>query len=317
MIPFSNFRGHEAHLVWDDFYDVPIRRFSSIRDVLFDPDHPARYLIVDPQFTLPIDILLYPRKHQRLLVGFHGAEERKTYQAPKFQFVRSFTNRPESLMFISDTTLLQSDAINIGWCAGNKDTPLAALLSRMVRAAGVAVDATETLLAGHSAGGFSAILVGSQVPNSHAVAMNAQSVVQRYEPWTVRNLHAAAFPECATIEEMTETYAPRLDLRVGLKDRLPGTSFTLFANRTDQASFGRLPHFPLLAEAFGIDQEAGGRTPTGDAFVPCEWGDGTISGHALPGTIMPFLELALGERPGMEISHQVDPTWTRAVTVPA
>ena len=74
-------------------------------------------------------------------------------------------------MFISDTTLLQSDAINIGWCAGNKDTPLAALLSRMVRAAGVAVDATETLLAGHSAGGFSAILVGSQVPNSHAVAM--------------------------------------------------------------------------------------------------------------------------------------------------
>ena len=316
MTTLTNFRGHEAHVVWDDFYEVPIRRFTSIHDVVFDPVHPARYIITDPQYTLPIDLLLYPKRNHRLLVGFHGAEDRKTYKAPKFQFVRSFRTRAESLLFVSDSTLLQSEAINIGWSAGNKDTPLAALLSRMVRMAGVAVGATETVLAGHSAGGYSAILVGSQVPNSHAISMNGQSVVLRYEPWTVRNLREAAFPECSSVEEMGELYQARLDLRVALKDRLPSTSFTLFANRTDQSSFGKLPHFPLLAEAFGLDGHDGGRTTGGDAFVACEWGDGTFSGHALPGTILPFIELVLGEEPRMHINHDVDPRWLREVALP-
>lgn len=302
----TEYRGQYSD--FDDLMNVPIRRFSSMEDLDFDLSSPARYIILDPRHTLPVDLLFIPRDSKRLLVGFHGAENRAACDFPKFQFAQSFQRRSDSLLFVFDSTLLQGDKINIGWLAGNKDTPLAELVSDAVRRAGEALNVEQTVLAGHSAGGYSAILVGSKVPNSRAISVNGQSVVERYSQWTVNNLLRFAFPECGTQEEMSEQYKARLDLRVALRDRLPSSSFTYFGNRLDPATFSKFPHFPLLAEAFGLD-ESGGHTDHGDAFVVSEWGSAGDPGHALPGTIMPFIQLALGETPSMNLPCSVDPCW--------
>ncbi|WP_210100568.1 hypothetical protein [Paeniglutamicibacter antarcticus] len=241
-------------------------------------------------------------------MGFHGAENRAKADFPKFQFVSSFKTRGESLLFVSDSTLLQGEKINIGWLAGNKSTPLSRLISKVVRRAGEALEVQQTVLVGHSAGGYSAILVGSQVPNSRAISVSGQTVVDRYEPWTIKNLLAEAFPDCSSREEMMERYAARLDLREALKYRLLSSSFTYFGNMRDQSTFGKLPHFPLLADWFGLGA-AGGITTHGDSLIATDWGTLEDTGHALPGTILPFVEMVLGETPSLDIKHSFDPRW--------
>lgn len=295
---------------------VPIRRFDSMESLVFDVSGPARYIVEDPRHSLPLDVLFIPRpgsKSKRLLVGLHGAEGRATANLPKFQFVKSFTKRDESLLFIADSTLLQGEKINIGWYAGNSDTPLQILAAQAVNRAGEALGVTETVLIGHSAGGFGAIMIGKRVPNSRAISVNGQSVVDRYLPWTVKNLLTYAFPDCSDITDMMSRFKDRLDLRVGLLDRLQSSTFTYFGNKADEASFGKMPHFPLLAEYFGLG-DGGGITKHGDALVACEnWAlPGRGGGHAMPGTAIPFIALTLGEgEPTVPIPHSVSPLWTR------
>lgn len=306
--PLVEYRGQFSD--FDDLMNVPIYRFHNMDELSFDTSTTARYIVLDPQFSLPLDLLFIPRGGKRLLVGFHGAENRAKADFPKFQFVRSFMTRTESLLFVSDTTLLQGDKINIGWLAGNQRTPLADLVGEAVRRAGSALKVDETVLVGHSAGGYSAILVGSQVPNSRAISVNGQSVVERYDQWTVKNLLKYAFPECSTQNEMVTRFAARLDLRVALAHRNSSSSFTYFGNRRDKATFDVLPHFPLLADSFGLDKE-GGRTARGDAFVAGDWGTEADTGHALPGSILPFIHLTLGEDESIDILPSCDPTWDR------
>lgn len=302
------YRGQDSD--YDHLMNVPIRRFHSVDDLTFDMMEPTRYLLEDPRFSLPLDLLFIPRKgSRRLLVAFHGAESRAAADLPKFQFVRSFTTRKDSMLFVSDSTLLQGNKITLGWLAGNKDTPLAQLVADSVNRARQQADITETVLAGHSAGGFAAILVGCQVPNSRAVSVNGQTVVDRFWPWTVKNLNKFAFPECESPVVMMTQYADRLDLREALQNRLETSSFTYFGNRRDPATFDNMPHFELLAEDLGLDAE-GGRTSRGDAFVVADWGKEGSSPHALPGSMIPFLTLTLEERQSsVPIKYTVDPRW--------
>lgn len=253
-------------------------------------------------------MLYIPKDSSRLLVGFHGAEPRALLDAPKFQFLRSLATREESLLLISDSTLLTGEKINIGWMAGNAQTPLAANVSLAISRLCETKSLSECVLVGHSAGGFAAIIVGSQIANSRAMCINGQSVVAHYLKWTVNNLHMDAFGECASVDEMLHKYEDRLDLRVALKARIASSSFTFFAHVEDDSSFGSMPHFPLLADHFGLSPQ-GGRTDHGDAFVPCAWTLNGVPGHALPGTILPFISDTLGEFNEFDLKYTVDPTW--------
>lgn len=306
------FRCADGKVTFDEFYQAPIERFENLDQIdwtKFAPNSRTRIIVQASPDILPLDLLFIPRESSRLLVGFHGAENRRTLQMPKFQFVSSFLSREESLLFVSDSTLLNGPKINIGWVAGNKDIHIGSMVTKAINQIVNAHEYQETVLAGHSAGGFSAILVGSQIPNSRAISVNGQSVAVRYAPWTVANLQKEAFPETKNIEEMAEKYADRLDLRVVLENRISSSSFTMFGNTNDKASFGPMPHFPLLAEHFGLT-EAGGRTDHGDALVACTWALKS-GGHALPGTIIPFISYVLGEEPSVPIETTVDPRWYR------
>lgn len=302
------FRGQYAD--YDDLMQVPIRRFHSLDALDFDMEASARYIVDVPGHSLPIDILFVPRKGaKRLLVGFHGAESRKDTTLPKFQFVRSFMSRDDSLMFISDSTLLQHEGLKITWHVGCPDTPLPALLSQVVMRAGLRAKVAETVLIGHSAGGYSAILVGSQVRNSRAISINGQTIIANHHPWAITALHQHVFTDCPTEKDMLDRYAVRFDLRQALNKRVRSSSFTLFGNEGDITSFGRFRHFLNLADHFCVGHD-GGRTSHGDAFVVGKWGKEDGNPHPLPGSILPFLQLVLGEdEPSIPISYKTSPVW--------
>lgn len=303
------YRGDSASTLHDDVYDVPIRRYPTLDALTIDTTNPARYIVGGQ--SLPLDFLVMPKRHERLLVGFHGLEARATTDLPKFQFVRSFGARPEASMFLSDSTLLLNEALSLGWMVGCDDTPLADLYGEAMRIVGAALGVTETLLVGHSAGGFAAMRVGCRVPNSRAVSVNGQVIATDYEPWTATALRDAVLPG-RTVGELAEAWAERIDLRRALDARVEGSSFTYFGHRDDPVTMTRLQHYPPLAEWAGVGM-AGGRTVGGDALVPCSWETADPSPHALPGSIVPFIALVLGE-PAAGIDHDVDPRWQRVST---
>lgn len=293
----------------DGTYNVKNIMCDSISALKLDTEDPARYCINDPKYSLPLDVLFYPRKSERLLVGFHGAEPPSS-SLPKFQFVSSFQTRPEASLFLSDPTILQGESMTLGWMAGNSTTPVADLMSDIVRLAAAEVGATEVILIGHSAGGFAAAQIGSRIPGSKAIVINGQSVVSAHRPYTVENLRKFAFPEFSSAGDMLKAYSHRLDLRLALDQRSPGSSFTWFSHIDDRLSFTDHPHVPMLLDHFGLPP-GGGITSFGDAIIPCVWTTSNPSVHALPGTVIPFLNLVLGDSPGAHIDYNIDPLWHR------
>ena len=290
---------------FDELMQVPVLRFTSIDGLTLDPSRPARYIVNDPDHSLPLDFLFIPGGGESLMVGFHGAEGRASVSLPKFQFVTSLRAHGDPVLALSDSTLLRSERLSIGWFAGDAATPLADLYGRVVSQVAELLGVARTVLVGHSAGGFSAIRVGMRVPNSHTVAVNGQAIAIEHRPYVVQNLQEDVYPESGSAQAMVEEYADRFDLRAALATREPTSSFTFFAHREDRLSFSDHPHFPLFSAHFGLGRE-GGRTDHGDSFVPCIWASKNPSPHALPGSVMPFLNLAFG-RSALGIAHDVDP----------
>lgn len=294
------YRGSDASVDFDEEYSAAVYRYKSIDaipwiDFKKSPNVPVRIIVQEESWDLPVDILYVPRDSNRLLVGFHGAEDRSKSVLPKFQFVRSFRHeRTESLLFVSDSTLLQSEKMVLGWLFGSKKNHLvplvAATINSMIGATGIEM----TVLVGHSAGGFGAVAVGSLIKNSISISVNGQAIIMEHRPWTIRRLASTIFGEESPKIELLHDFLERMDLRLILDKREESSRFFAFAHVEDPLVMTEHPHFPLLAESFGVPA-TGGKTPAGDCFVPCNWECGNVKPHALPGTVIPFIQYVLNE----------------------
>lgn len=297
-----SYRGSDESLESDELYQAKIYRFGSLSEVPwvdFSKNYNivVRIIISDPTSDLPVDILYIPRESKRLLVGFHGAEDRSKSNLPKFQFVKSFqTQRSESLVFVSDSTLLQSDKMVIGWMFGTQRSHFVSKVAEVINALiqGAAIE--RTMLVGHSAGGFCAVAVGARIENSRSISVNGQTVILRHRPWTINRLWNTIFNGEPNLKVLEAEYLDRLDLRVILDNRVKNSSFSFFAHADDPLVMSDHPHFPVLADHYGLGAK-GGVTDNGDAFVLCRWDHGNISPHALPGSVIPFIQLVCGEEP--------------------
>lgn len=294
------YRGSDSLVSFDEEYTAKIYRYKSLDSIPWldfngSPNVPVRIIIQEDSWDLPVDVLYIPRSSKKLLIGFHGAEDRSKSILPKFQFVRSFKNeRSESLLFVSDSTLLQSEKMAIGWFFGSEKTHLAPIVADTINSLVSSSGIERTILVGHSAGGFSAIAIGSLIKNSISISVNGQAVIMKHRPWTVSRLATTVFGEGAEKTELLHNFMERIDLRIILKKRVNSSRFFLFSHIEDPLVMTENPHFPLLAESFGVSL-SGGITANGDYFIPCNWECGSVKPHALPGTVMPFIQYVLGE----------------------
>lgn len=285
---------------------MPILRFTSLADIPWrelaaNPGSGVRLIVQSSPDVLPLDVIYIPRGHERLLVGLHGLENRAATSLPKFQFVRSFLpEREESLLFLSDSTLLCGDKVSIAWMGGTPSFDVAEAYSLLISSLVAATGVTQTVLAGHSAGGTAAIRIGARVPNSVAVAVNPQFNAQQFHAFSVNDLRNAAYPHVPTNDDLLAWYPTRFDLRPTFRHRYGSSRFYWFSHVEDTLSFGNFPSWPLATGVFGLP-EHGGETTHGDHFVLCDWHtDGELK-HALPGSILPFIRYALGEDPRFDL----------------
>lgn len=300
------FRGDSTACTQDELYEARIYRYDDIESIEWDvfraqPEVPVRIILWEKSETIPVDFLFIPRDNTNLLVGLHGAEGRMQADLPKFQFVRSFlSQRRESLVFFSDSTLLLSDKLGLGWMVGNKHSHFLSrvtfILKELIKNCGY----DQTTLVGHSGGGFTAMAIGSQISNSKAIAVNGQVLVGAHEPWTVKALQQQVFPEELLPESMISRYPQRMDLRKILEERIEDSRFFYFCHKNDPNTFSKYPHFKLLADYVDVPY-TGGTTSVGDRLVLCNWKVIGESAHALPGTVIPFINFALGENLKMDL----------------
>lgn len=311
------YRGSELSQKTDGRIDALIYRYKSINEVPWStfaqhPDNPVRIIVQSSDKVLPLDVLYIPRDHTRLLVGLHGAEFGNE-DLPKFQFVRTLTaERNESLLFLSDSTLLHSlGKVGIAWFSGNTGIDLSIAYSNLIKSLITATNIDETVLVGHSAGGMAGIKIGARIPNSRAIAVNAQCAASLYAPWTVTPLPKYVFLKEETPKDIFQKYPERFDLRVALGNRLPTSSFSWFSHVDDPWSFNEYPNFEAIRDYFELD-DCGGRTNNGDLIIACKW-EAPPQPHGLPGVIVPYIAVTLGEQTDFKINpcKDIDLTWCR------
>lgn len=188
--------------------------------------------------------------------------------------------------------MLLSDKVGVTWYAGCPEfDPLSGyveIIKKVVSDGGF----KETVLVGHSSGGFAALVAGAQLENSLAIAVNAQVNVEIDWKWRTTVFQEALFPKCKSVAAMVDAYPERFDARELLKIRPDSSRFHYYVHEDDVSSRGECPQYEILSEFLGL--EGDGVTARGDAMVTCRWE--SRSPHDMPGTALPVLEMSLGEK---------------------
>lgn len=286
------YRNSSLSDVLDSFYNADIVRYQRPSEIEWEKlDRPGcryRIIVQESQSRLPLDMLFIPRESRDLLVGLHGAETSES-DLPKFQYVRSFeSSRNESLLFLSDPTpLLSRERIHISWYVGDTYTDVSNEYSSMVRDLSQRISLSSVTFVGHSAGATAAVRIASRVPGSLAVAVNGQYAANLY-PTDLEPIRRNAFPECASIDEMLSVYRDRFNLESALTEPEADFRVIWFTHKDDGSSFGKWPNFPTLLD--GMCRDA-----SNCVAVLCDW-EYKQSAHALPNTVIPFLQIALREK---------------------
>lgn len=161
--------------------NVPVQQFDSLEDLAFSPTLGAlRYQVrLDDRGTL--DALLLPRNSRELVVVFHGAMVKEHHHLPRFEWLKTLSERTDySCLFISDPTLTLDPKLLLAWYLGWEGMDLYPLLAEVSRRAADAAGADRLVLTGSSGGGYAALQTSFYLPGSLAIPFNAQTALNRY-----------------------------------------------------------------------------------------------------------------------------------------
>ncbi|MGP5118362.1 hypothetical protein [Corynebacterium casei] len=185
--------------------EVPVNELQNLDDIDVPNETGAsrwRHPFKDGTF---IDTLLINQESDVLVVSFHGALNRKTYEIPRFERVATLAQTPYSSLFISDPALWLDETLQLawytGWGSGPKlDSILAPFINEVAKQLGV----KTIILSGSSGGGFASLQVSSLIPGSYALAFNPQTHVHGYhdsgkptDNGAVRKYIEVLYPEAA------------------------------------------------------------------------------------------------------------------------
>lgn len=127
-----------------------------------------------------LDALLINQGSDTLIVTFHGAANRDTWQLPRFERLQSTTPLGHSMLFLSDPALFIDYHVALAWYTGWEGVDLQPVLADWALRAARSVGANRIIFTGSSGGGFAALQVSALVPNSLCVPFNPQTSVYGY-----------------------------------------------------------------------------------------------------------------------------------------
>lgn len=245
-----------------------------------------------------LDALFIPRESPDLLVLSHGALNQERVTLPFFQLVYSMVpNRPESLLFIFDTTMLVDKRIFTSYYLGVPEQDLVADYADLITSMREALHYQRVILAGHSAGGVASLMIGSKIEDSLAIASNPYIFDEHFILPHLEDYREAAFSSAASAREMVDAYSDRFYMRCRIEQRADRSRFFWYVHKDDDSwakhgTVKRLTHSLGMDPYKPIDLKA-------DNLVLVNW-DYPGNPHNMPFdgenyTFLPLIDIALGE----------------------
>ncbi|WP_156969845.1 hypothetical protein [Knoellia subterranea] len=130
--------------------------------------------------ALPLEALLLNAQSDTLVVSFHGALNRETYELPRFERLKSLRETGFSSLYFADPGFHQDPRLQPTWFAGTVDVDLYPLLADWTISAARSIGARRVIFSGSCGGGFAALQVSALVPQSFALAFNPQTAISKY-----------------------------------------------------------------------------------------------------------------------------------------
>jgi hypothetical protein len=245
----------------------------GVRSAGLHPGSPPTRLRVRPRrangetFALPL--LVLPHRSDVMIVSLHSAIPRG--RLPRFEWLRSMHDRPESQLYLSDPTLHLSPDLTNGFFVGDDTEDLTPRLARVVRRTAAAIGAEHVVLLGYSSGGFAAVRIGSHLPDSVALTFAARSSLGDRPLDHTTRFFDAVFPGQGGFDSLH----PRLGARLSLLDTVPVDSTQRVVWVQNTGDVEHLEHqFLPLARHLGLPVTGGASASGSVHLVPTFYGHG-------------------------------------------
>jgi Heparinase II/III-like protein len=143
------------------------------------------------------DFFLTSRPGTVLLCHFHGNAPREGSELPIFTGLGVTSSIATSMFVPSDPVLVLDASLSLAWHFGCEGVRLQAITVSIVQKLQAILQAPRVVAWGGSGGGFAAIRVARDVPNSIALVWNPQTDIAKYVPEPVARYRSIAFPRIA------------------------------------------------------------------------------------------------------------------------
>lgn len=163
-----------------DASNVPITSVSdpNLRDLIIS-EKISRYEYKWSEGFL--DALLIDKGSDTLVVSLHGAVNRGETRIPRFERLKSLKDKQYSCLFLSDPTLHLQKDLALSWYIGWRSIDMHRLIAKWIVKFSASLGIDNVIISGSSGGGFAALQISSFIPNSIALAFNAQTDISRYK----------------------------------------------------------------------------------------------------------------------------------------
>lgn len=194
-------------------FKVPLVHQRGIDRIQFGP-HPVAIHTVPVEEVPSLDFYAKLAPADELYVSLQGAATPGKLRYPSFWRITSMRNRVPAFIAIADPSLQLSDddMFGLAWYTGGRDWDPMPQLTNIVRQAMAHVGASRVMLLGGSGGGFAALRMASQFPNSMAFAQDPQTAIIDYNPIHQRRLMKAGWSG-QDREQIIAAHPERFDLR--------------------------------------------------------------------------------------------------------
>lgn len=125
--------------------------------------------------------LLVNKEADTLVVSFHGAVNRIETSLPRFERLKTLKEGDFNSLFFGDPTLYLDDKLSLSWFTGWQSVDIHRVIATWITQIVEQLNVRNLILSGSSGGGFAAMQIGAYIPNSIAVAFNAQTAIPAYK----------------------------------------------------------------------------------------------------------------------------------------
>lgn len=199
---------------------------------------------------LGMKLYAYSRVHREepLYVVLHGAMVSGTW-FPRFERVRTMSEEGKSFCAVADPTIQQDYGLKLGWYVGHDGIDpnewIVALIERLQQIA----TPRQLIFVGSSGGGYAALQLSRQFPDSLAFVMDPQTIIPNYHATQVKRLLRVGFDDIS-IESALEAYPERLSTVETYTQSSPENWVYYTQHRWDK--FHIENHLRPFAQLFGV-----------------------------------------------------------------